>query len=116
MDYRLKKQKQFDEVFHKGKRAFTKRLTLIYLKKNELKIGVSVGKKHGKAVERNRVKRLIRAAYGPLIKRLSDYHIVILPKVGGDYSFQGFSKDLNYLFLKEKLFCESNSDGADKVL
>ena len=63
MEYRLKKAKDFDRVFRAGKRAFTNRLTLIYLPAKTVKAGYAVGKKHGKAVKRNRIKRLFREAY-----------------------------------------------------
>ncbi|MFQ7079452.1 MAG: ribonuclease P protein component [Christensenellaceae bacterium] len=62
MEYRLKKAKDFDRVFRAGKRAFTNRLTLIYLPAKTVKAGYAVGKKHGKAVKRNRIKRLLREA------------------------------------------------------
>ena len=62
MDYRLKKEKDFNTVFNKGQRMFSNTLTMIYLPSKELKAGYAVGKKHGGSVKRNRIKRIIREA------------------------------------------------------
>lgn len=95
MDNRLKKQKDFDLVFKKGKRIYTKSLTFIYLKSENLKFGISLSKKHGKAVVRNRIKRLIRAAFKSYIKNVAEnYYIVILPKVSETYEYNVFCKDI----------------------
>lgn len=109
MEHRLKRQRDFDTVFLKGKKAYTDRLTMIYFKRQrgETKIGISVGKKHGKAVVRNRIKRLLRAVYFPLLDRIKDsYFIVFLPKVKEDYSFDNFNRSVEYLLKRENLINE----------
>ena len=58
MDNRLKKQKDFDVVFNKGTRIYTKSLTLLFISKEIFKIGISLSKKHGKAFLRNRIKEI----------------------------------------------------------
>lgn len=101
-DIRLKRNCDFEKVFKNGKRVFGKSLTLIYIKSKDLKIGYSVSKKHGKAVERNRIKRLLRAVVReerPLI--FGNYHIVILPKVSNFYSFDLFKADIKKILKKE---------------
>ncbi len=108
MDLRLKKQSDFNEVFRKGKRSYAKNLALIYIKKSELKVGISVSKKHGNAVKRNRIKRLIRAVYYPLLDKLPSYHIVFLPKTGIDFSYNDLLDDIKYLLRKEKLLNEND--------
>lgn len=71
----------------------------------ETLLGVSVSKKHGKAVERNKIKRLLRAVYYPLIPRIKKgYLIVFVPKVGYCHSFESFRRDINYLLNKESMF------------
>ena len=109
MEHRLKRQRDFDTVFLKGKKAYTDRLTMIYFKRQrgETKIGISVGKKHGKAVERNRIKRLLRAVYMPLIPHIKEsYFIVFLPRVKEEYSFDNFKKAVGYLLKRENLINE----------
>ena len=80
---------------------------MIFVKQqsNETLIGISVSKKHGKAVVRNRIKRLIRAVYYPLLPKIKKgYMIVFVPKVTDDYSFDIFSRDIRYLLNKESMF------------
>ena len=60
---RLKKQADFERLFHKGKRAFSPSLTLIYRPSDSMRMGISIGKRHGKSVKRNRIKRLIRLVH-----------------------------------------------------
>ena len=67
-----------------------------------LKAGYSVSKKHGKSVTRNRIKRLLRAAFNALKKEISGGYIMIfLPKVREDYRFDVFLKEMRYLLEKE---------------
>ncbi|MGN0818893.1 MAG: ribonuclease P protein component [Christensenellaceae bacterium] len=108
-DKRLKKERDFKEVFNKGKRVYSKSLTVIYLKKESLKIGIAVSKKHGSAVKRNRIKRLIRVSFTPLKDVMKDYYVVIMPKIADEYDYNTFKKDIFYLLKKEKLLNEEIS-------
>lgn len=106
MENRLKNQHDFDLVFNKGKRASTANLSMYYyvLKTGNTKIGVSVSKKHGNAVVRNRIKRLLRASYIPLIKSIKkDALIVFVPRVSDSYEFASIAKSVSFLLKKENL-------------
>lgn len=103
LEKRLKKQKEFDNVFNKGTRLYAKSLTFIYLKSADFKIGVSLGKKHGKANVRNRIKRLLKAAVSDILRinlKKGDYHIVFLPKIKEEYDYHEFYRDILYLLKK----------------
>lgn len=101
MDKRLKKQKDFDIVFNKGQRIYTNTLTLLYLKSDEFRFGISLSKKHGKAHTRNRIKRLIRACVRLEIKNgVNPYYIVVLPKIKTEYIFKEIYKDIKYSLKK----------------
>lgn len=63
--YKLRKNSQFRAVYKKGS-SFSNRYLVLYKKRNGEninKLGISVSKKVGKAIIRNRVKRLIKESY-----------------------------------------------------
>ncbi|MGN0806579.1 MAG: ribonuclease P protein component [Candidatus Coproplasma sp.] len=92
---RLKKSGDFSKLFGKGKRVYSPCLTVIYMPSKQTVMGVAVSKKHGKAVKRNRIKRLVRAAFNACYPYLNgSYSMVILPKVCPQYSFKEFERDL----------------------
>ena len=105
MNYlRIKKQTDFQKLFSKGKRAFSPSLTLVYQKAERMRMGISVGKKHGKSVQRNRIKRLIREAFRLTRDEMKgNYAIVIIPKVSEEYSFDTYKKHLQWMIKKENL-------------
>jgi ribonuclease P protein component len=62
---RLLKRRDFDSVYQRGKRHFSAHMTVFYLPRTEcdgLRVGFTVGKILGGAVERNRVRRRMREA------------------------------------------------------
>ncbi len=102
--YRLKKQSDFDKLFKKGKRAFSSSLTVVYRPADKLIMGISVGKRHGKSVQRNRIKRLIREAFRAAKENLKGkYAVVLIPKVRDTYDFHTFKADLECIIGKENL-------------
>lgn len=100
----IKKQEEFQKLFSKGKRSFSPSLTVVYLKSDELKMGISVGKRHGKAHQRNRIKRLLREAFRLEKEKITGkYSIVLMPKVCENYSLDTFRKHFSKIVEKEKL-------------
>lgn len=61
--YRVKKDSEFQKVFHKGKSTANRQFVIYQLNKKEqihFRVGISASKKLGNAVTRNRLKRRIR--------------------------------------------------------
>ncbi|XJS10648.1 ribonuclease P protein component [Aerococcaceae bacterium WGS1372] len=81
-DYRVKKEHEFQRVFHEGESVANRQLVLYVYPKVEqahFRVGLSVGKKIGNAVERNQVKRYLRQALHelePAIKPDMDFLLI----------------------------------------
>ena len=104
LDYRLKKEKDFELVFKKGKRVFSRSLTMIYLPANSTKVGFCVSKKHGKSVQRNRIKRLLRESFRSFFPNFGEnFFFVFIPKVNDMYSVEQFKKDMAFMLEKNQL-------------
>ena len=107
--YRIKKNSEFQQIFKTGK-SFANRELVIYYKRKEdqehFRIGISVGKKIGNAVTRNRVKRCVREAFiqlEPSVK--NDVDIIIIarkPVVNMDCS--DIKRSIEHLLRKQRLF------------
>ena len=64
-------------------------------------MGIALSKKHGKAVLRNKIKRLIRESFYKTNAILNGaYWLIVLPKIMDKYSFADFEKSFNICFKK----------------
>ena len=101
MDYRLKKEKDFETVFKKGKRVFSSSLTMIYMEEQTLKAGFAVGKKLGGSVTRNRIKRILRESFRSFLPKIrQNFFFVFIPKTGKEHSLTSAKKDMEFMLKK----------------
>jgi len=81
---RLLRRAEFERVYKQGRRHFAAHMTVFYLQRAEgrgIRVGFTVGRMLGGAVERNRMKRRLREAvrlHGPAAGAAVD--VVINPK------------------------------------
>jgi len=99
----IKKDKQFRYIYSRGKSFANKKLVVYYIKSNDekLKIGISISKKVGKAVVRNRLRRLIKENIRLNTKIKTGYSMIFLARFGADdLDFQTMKSSINHLLKK----------------
>lgn len=99
---RIKKNEEFQRVFKQGK-SFANRQFVVYVcnapDQQEFRIGLSVGKKIGNAVTRNRIKRYIRQSFFEIKEELRqdrDY-VIIARHPAADFDFHETKKSLQHV-------------------
>ncbi len=101
---RIKRKKDFTKILRVGKRAHAQSLTVVYLPSDRTRFAVCVGKKYGKSVVRNRLKRLLREAFRSNAECLSIHcSVLLIPREAKEYSYAAFARDIGKIFRKEKL-------------
>ncbi|WP_062051969.1 ribonuclease P protein component [Bacillus sp. JCM 19034] len=107
-EQRIKKSQEFSIVFKRGQSVANRQFVLYTLWKkeqSEFRLGLSVSKKVGNAVTRNRVKRYIRECFRikqDLIKNQYDY-IVIARNPTAKMSYHEVEKSLMHVLKKAKV-------------
>ena len=106
--YRVKKETEFQKVFHHGKSTANRQFVVYVLNKENqphFRVGLSVGKKIGNAVMRNSVKRKIRQSLTELkpdLKAEKDF-IVIARKPTATMSTSEIKKSLIHVLKLAKM-------------
>ena len=100
--FRIKKNEEFQLVFHKGESFANRQFVIYILDKQEqdfFRIGLSVSKKIGNAVIRNQVKRYIRQTFLELNENIpagKDF-VIIARKPAADMTFSEVKSSLMHV-------------------
>ncbi|QQE74460.1 ribonuclease P protein component [Brevibacillus composti] len=111
--HRLRKNEHFQEVFQKGSSAANKQFVLYSCKQEgqaAFRAGISVSKKIGNAVIRNRVKRKVREAISRLERAIPpDMDVVIIARPGvEDMSVDDIEQSLIHVMKRAKVIRQAS--------
>lgn len=95
--YRVKRNQDFQVIFGQGKSVANRKFVVYSLEKSQkhFRVGLSVSKKMGNAVVRNRIKRKLRHALMELAPFLTTHDFVVIARKGVE--------ELNYQEVKQNL-------------
>jgi ribonuclease P protein component len=105
--HRLKQNRDFRRVFSRGRSVASRRLVLYWCPNRigTFRVGFSISKKVGKAVERNRLKRILRECFHLHSQELAahavDFVVVCRPSASGA-QFRELDEELMKLLRKGK--------------
>ncbi len=88
--YRLKKNYQYNYVYKHSQSVADNYFVLLYTKSNvrQTKFGFSVSKKFGHAVQRNRIRRQMKAAVSGMVGEVkSGYNAIFIPRKSQAYDY-----------------------------
>ncbi|TDJ80209.1 ribonuclease P protein component [Campylobacter volucris] len=92
---------EFAAIYKDGKKWHCEGIIIFYTPSLEKKFAVVASKKVGKAVVRNRAKRLLRSAFFQLSNQVENGKYILVAKTGIDeISFSKLEKNLKWGFKK----------------
>ncbi|QPC47931.1 ribonuclease P protein component [Mangrovibacillus cuniculi] len=120
-EFRVKKERDFQLVFKKGI-SFANRQFVVYRLRKEgqshFRIGLSVSKKLGNAVQRNQIKRYIRQAFlemEPHLDNEYDY-VIIARKPAADLIFTEVKSSLIHVLKKSSVYQDKRVNRVEKKM
>lgn len=99
----IKKNREFRRIYAEGLSTADKFLVLYRSPKREeaARIGISISRKVGGAVVRNRIKRRIKEILRKNIGRLGNYDIIFVVRVAANKAdFEDLEKSVNHFLVK----------------
>ena len=125
----IKEHHLYNKAYRSSKRFFGRYICVYVLKDLHAKklqrehpqkivvnrFGISVSKKVGTAVNRNRAKRIIRAAYGEMRDELKKGFLLVIsakPEIEGKSSAD-IAREMRYAMKKLDMFAEETSSGEN---
>lgn len=106
---RLQKNEHFRKVFKWGKSVANRQLVLYYYRSRDVshfRLGISVSKKIGHAVTRNRIKRLLKEVARHQQDHISSGYdfVIIARKPAAEMSYDDFTSSFIHLLKKNNLY------------
>ena len=122
----IKEHHLYNKAYRQGKHFFGRYICIYVLKDTHAKLlqrshpqrllvnrfGISVSKKIGTAVKRNRAKRIIRAAYAPPQDKLKKGYLIVVsakPEIEGKKA-QEIESEMRYAVKKLDMFAEKTGN------
>ncbi|MGJ9385295.1 ribonuclease P protein component [Salipaludibacillus sp. CF4.18] len=107
-EYRLKKNEDFQHVFQRGYSVANRQFVVYQVKKVDqttIRFGLSISKKIGNAVMRNRIRRLMKEVLRELTDKCHQDRdvIIIARKPVADMDYHEIKKSLNHVLKVAKL-------------
>ncbi|WP_025027513.1 ribonuclease P protein component [Caldalkalibacillus mannanilyticus] len=107
--HRLQKNEHFQHVFKRGSSIANRQLVLYYMPNPdtpEFRLGISVSKKIGHAVIRNKIKRLLKEAVRAEKDRIPKGYdfILIVRKPAADLGLEELQSSVIHLLKKARLY------------
>ena len=106
-EHRLLKRREFDRVYRSGRKAYGRHVMLLAAQRKDegeaagsWRLGMTVGRRSGNAVERNRQKRLAREYFRLNQSRIPegwDFVLATRPSLNGAM-YQDLARDLDGVF------------------
>jgi ribonuclease P protein component len=108
--YRLRKNKQFQYVYRRGKSSACKDIVILHARGAGLLVGFSISKKIGNAVVRNLVKRRLRECFRSYLHLVKPGWYVVVARPGvAQTEYRDLEKGMAYLLKKQNLLREGNA-------
>ena len=109
--YRVKSDKDFQAIFDKGTSVANRKFVVYQLGKNQkhYRVGISVSKKLGNAVVRNRVKRKVRHVIMEFAPQLTTHDFVVIARTGvEEIDYHEVKKNLRHVLKLGNLYQEGS--------
>lgn len=111
-ELRLSRREDFGKVYRHGKSSANRQFVLYVLRQpaiERFKLGISVSKKVGKAVERNRIRRLVKEIVRHHADRIAEHHelILIVRRPAAEMDYHQMEKSIIHVMKRASIWKSS---------
>ena len=103
----IKENNIFKKAYNRGKKEVAFNLVLYYVpNRGNTRLGLTVSKKIGKAVVRNRIRRLIRESWRSFCVKEGFDVVIVARNAAANSNFASVNKSLSELLVKSELITQ----------